>query len=405
MAITYLLWALAFLGLAQSHMIMNTPTPYNLHGTTDLVQVNPLGPSFPFPCQGLSDTISTTTLTAGASQIVKFTGGAQHGGGSCQFSVTYDFPPPADKSKWKTIYTLIGGCPVSAEGNLPVTGADQDGRADAAHCGNDSGTECIREFNVPIPKGLPNGNATFAWTWFNKIGNREVYMNCAPVSITGGSADDAEGQAFLKELPGLFLANVPGECTTGNGVLNIPNPGKYGRVLEQPAPGSEGSCPKAAGIPVFEGGSGGGSGSASSAVVSSADPVSTTTPPSASAQPIPTSSAQTSIASSGFVTRVSSSIRPTSLVVIPIPNTTSIGSSTTRASLVVVPIPTTTTGAGSGSGSASGKQPCSPDGALVCFSPTSFGLCANGLAIPQAVAPGTVCTDGKIVRRGAKFSR
>ncbi|KAG7285778.1 hypothetical protein NEMBOFW57_008072 [Staphylotrichum longicolle] len=315
MAITYLLWALAFLGLAQSHMIMNTPTPYNLHGTTDLVQVNPLG---------LSDTISTTTLTAGASQIVKFTGGAQHGGGSCQFSVTYDFPPPADKSKWKTIYTLIGGCPVSAEGNLPVTGADQDGRADAAHCGNDSGTECIREFNVPIPKGLPNGNATFAWTWFNKIGNREVYMNCAPVSITGGSADDAEGQAFLKELPSLFLANVPGECITGNGVLNIPNPGKYGRVLEQPAPGSEGNCPKAAVIPVFEGGSGGGSGSASSAVVSSAGPVSTTTPPSASVQPIPTS-------------------------------------------------------------------------------PTSFGLCANGLAIPQAVAPGTVCTDGKIVRRGAKF--
>ena len=421
MTITYLLWALAFLGLAHSHMIMNTPTPYNLHGTTKLVQVNPLGPSFPFPCQGLSDTITTTPVTAGASQLVKFTGGAQHGGGSCQFSITYDFPPPADKSKWKTIYTLIGGCPVSAEGNLPVTGSDQDGRADAAHCGNDSGTECIREFSVPIPKGLPSGNATFAWTWFNKIGNREVYMNCAPVSITGGSAG-AEGEAFLKELPSLFLANVPGACTTGNGVLNIPNPGKYGRVLEQPAPGSEGSCAKAAGIPVFEGGSGGGSGSASSAVASSVGQVSTAIP-SVSSLPNPASSTATSIASSGFVTRVSSTggnTRPTSLVVIPIPDNTTITrptslvvipipdtTATTRpTSLVVIPIPNTTTGAGSGSGSgsSSGKQPCSPDGALVCFSPTSFGLCANGLAIPQAVAPGTTCTDGKIVRRSAKFS-
>ena len=131
-----------FGSLAHSHMIMNTPTPYNFQGTSRLVQVNPLSnPAFSFPCQGLTDTVSVTPLTAGSTQLVRFTVGAQHGGGSCQFSLTYDFPPPADKTRWKTIYTLIGGCPASAAGNLPVTSTDQDGRQDAAHCGNDSGAE------------------------------------------------------------------------------------------------------------------------------------------------------------------------------------------------------------------------------------------------------------------------
>ncbi|KAK4031576.1 hypothetical protein C8A01DRAFT_21234 [Parachaetomium inaequale] len=357
------------LGTTRAHMVMNTPTPFNLHGTDKLLQVNPLGPSFPFPCQGLSDVVSTTSITAGTSQLVNFTGGAQHGGGSCQFSLTYENPLPTDKARWKTIYTLIGGCPVSAEGNLPVTGRDADGRADALHCGNDSGVECIRQFNIPIPKELPNGNATFAWTWFNKIGNREVYMNCAPVSITGGTGGNGN---FFRALPDMFLANIPGECTTGNGVLNIPNPGRFGAVLEQPAPGSEGSCAKADGVPTFEGGSGGGS---------SGTPVST--PVSSASQAPPAAS------SSGFATQTSSAG----------------GVATPASSTAAAPIPSATTGAGSGSGSGpSGSQPCSPNGAIICFSPTSFGLCANGAAIPQAVAPGTTCNAGVIVRRSAKFA-
>ena len=354
----------ALLSTVNAHMVMNTPTPYNLHGTPKLLQVDPLGPSLPFPCQGLTDAVSITPLTAGTTQLVKFTGGAQHGGGSCQFSVTYDFPPPADKSKWKTIYTLIGGCPVSAAGNLPVTGADQDGRADAAQCGDDSGVECIRQFEVPIPKGLPSGNATFVWTWFNKIGNREVYMNCAPVSISGGAGD----QGFFQGLPDIFMANVPGECTTGNGVLNIPNPGKFGKVLEQPAPGSEGSCPKAEGVPVFEGGgSGSGSGSATGTSVSS---------PTASVSAAPVS--------------------PTA------PTTTSVAVAS-PTSLVVIPIPTATAGAGSGSGSGN-NEACSTDGSIICFSTASFGICDHGKAVAQPVAAGTTCINGKIMRRSAKFA-
>jgi hypothetical protein len=371
---THLAAALALLGSVSGHMVMNTPTPFNYHGTTPLLQVDPIGPSFPFPCQGVSEVVSVTSITAGTSQLVNFTGGAQHGGGSCQFSLTYENPPPVDKSKWKTIYTIIGGCPVSAPSrNLPVTGKDQDGREDALHCGNDSGNDCIRQFDIPFPKNLPDGQATFAWTWYNNIGNREVYMNCAPVTITGGSGED---KTFFNSLPDMFLANVPGECTTGQGVLNIPNPGRFGKVLEDPTPGSEGTCPKAAGIPTFEGGSGSGGSTTASLVVV---PISSTTSTSASlvVVPIPSTVSTSATPSSGFVTQTTSA--------------------------VTAPVPSATSSAGSGSGPA-GSQPCSPDGALICFSPTSFGLCNHGAAIPQPVAPGTTCNNGQILRRSAKFA-
>ncbi|KAK4159979.1 hypothetical protein QBC43DRAFT_360778 [Cladorrhinum sp. PSN259] len=373
----------AFFSMASGHMIMNTPTPYNYKGAAGkLVQVNPLGADFPFPCQGNQDIVSVTSITAGTEQLVKFTGGAQHGGGSCQFSVTYDFPPPADPSKWKTIYTLIGGCPASAAGNLPAAQPDADGRADSPQCGNDSGTECVRQFNVPIPKDLPNGNATFAWTWYNKIGNRELYMNCAPVSITGGSSSTT----FFNELPEMFVANIPGKCTTSNGVLNIPNPGKFGKVLEQPAADGEGSCPKATGIPSF-GGADSGSG-AGAPVVSSSSSESSTLATVTRRPVIPTS---------------------TGLVVVPIDEPTTAPAATSTSSLVAAPVdehstlpfPTQTLiiePAG---------ESCAPNDSFFCFDETHFGHCSNGRAIPQAVAPGTTCDYGvnaiKKRRFGAKF--
>ncbi|KAK4107016.1 lytic polysaccharide monooxygenase [Canariomyces notabilis] len=411
-----------FLGAVNGDLIMNTPTPYNLRGTAKLLQVDHLGAKLPFPCQGATEVVSVTPLTAGSSQLVKFTGGAQHGGGSCQFALTYDYPPPADVSKWKTIYTIIGGCPVSAAGNLPVTGTDQDGRADSVQCGNDSGTECIRQFEIPVPKDIPNSNATFAWTWFNKIGNREMYMNCAPVAITGGSDD----QTFFNELPTMFTANIAGACTTNNGVLNIPNPGKYGVVLEQPAADSEGTCAKASGIPTFEsgGGSGGGNGTVSTSVVSApqqsqtatATATATVNPPNPSTTADPDSACPAPSAtspSSGFVTKTSAagSAQPTSASSGFVTKTTAAagggGAQPTSVASSAAPIASSGlgTGFGFGSGSSGGAQPCSANGAIVCFSETSFGLCANGLATPQQVAAGTVCIDGKIGYASAKFRR
>ncbi|KAK4221505.1 hypothetical protein QBC38DRAFT_491919, partial [Podospora fimiseda] len=381
----------AFFGLANGHMIMNTPTPYNYKGTSKLVQVNPLGEAYPFPCQGNQDIVSVTSITAGTEQLVKFTGGAQHGGGSCQFSVTYDYPPPSDPSKWKTIYTLIGGCPASAAGNIPTSGTDPDGRADSVHCGNDSGTECIRQFNVPIPKDLPNGNATFAWTWYNKIGNRELYMNCAPVSISGGASDTT----FYNSLPEIFVANVPGKCSTKEGVLNIPNPGKFGKVLEQPASGSEGSCPKADGIPFFGGASDTGSGAGATPVVSSST-LSTVAVPRTAAT---TSSGIAVVPIEETPVSTSSGIAVVPIDETPVPTSTGGG-------LAVIPVETATPAIRptpvTGSGAA-----CSPEGTFFCFDSTHFGHCVNGQAVPQAVAPGTTCDFGgaavKRRRFGTKF--
>ncbi|KKY29572.1 hypothetical protein UCDDA912_g10510 [Diaporthe ampelina] len=169
---------------------MVEPHPYNL-GTAPLLQVAPLSAELPFPCQGRTEHAEQrTTLTAGTTQTVRFWIAAVHGGGSCQFSVTYDYPPPADPARWKTIYTIIGDCPAKAAGNLPTIERDKDGRENGPQCGNDSGSECVRQFDIPIPEGIRNSeNATFAFTWFNRIGNREMYMNCAPVTIVGGTND------------------------------------------------------------------------------------------------------------------------------------------------------------------------------------------------------------------------
>ncbi|KAK0632678.1 hypothetical protein B0T14DRAFT_401955, partial [Immersiella caudata] len=229
---------------ASAHMILSSPIPYNLN-VKPFVQVNPLsGDLYPFPCQNRTGVEFRTTVEAGKATLVKFTGGAQHAGGSCQFSISYNDPSPGwnSSAEFKTIYSIIAGCPAQftdESRNLPTATPDQQGRADTAHCGNDFDINCVRQFLVPLPKFLKNGPATFAWTWFNKVGNREMYMTCAPVTITSGTEDEQQ----IQNLPDIFIANVPNapevsNCVTGTSndhvVLNLPNPGKYGRVIESP---------------------------------------------------------------------------------------------------------------------------------------------------------------------------
>lgn len=100
-------------------------------------------------------------MAVGETQALSFIGGATHGGGSCQVSVTTD-KQPTTKSEWKVIHSIIGGCPSNATGNLSD---DADG-TDAS------------VFEFSMPKGMANGEYSLAWTWFNKIGNREMYMVC-----------------------------------------------------------------------------------------------------------------------------------------------------------------------------------------------------------------------------------
>lgn len=60
------------------------------------------------------------------------------------------------------------------------------------------------EWPVKIPANAPGSESCiFAWSWINAIGNREYYMNCADIKITGGAGSSITGA-------GLLLANIGG---------------------------------------------------------------------------------------------------------------------------------------------------------------------------------------------------
>ncbi|KAM0347391.1 hypothetical protein ACHAPU_004912 [Fusarium lateritium] len=373
--------------LASSHVIMIEPHPFNLD-TEPLYQTWPLSADLPFPCQGRTQHAEQVTkVTAGTTQTVKFWGSAVHGGGSCQFSVAYGKNPPSDPSKWHTIYSIIGGCPAEAAGNIPTTGTDPHSRENGAECGNDTGKECTKQFNIPIPKDIQNGPATFAWTWFNKIGNREMYMVCSPIEISGGKDDSS----FVDSLPAIFRANIPGECTTGasGSVINFPEPGDFGKVIEQGTPGSEGTCPKGV-EPDFKE-------DASPADPKPEEPVS-----SAPAQPSSPSSElppSPPVESAAPVVPSSPAVQP------PAPSriVTTTTNTPAQPTLAPAPINSTKPEPPSGSGVPSwvdeNYQACPPgvqSGMLNCFSETTWGICNVGWAYVFEVAPGTKCIDGRI---------
>lgn len=128
---------------------------------------------------------SVVSWKAGQTVNVTLAGTATHHGGSCQFSMSYD-----GGSTWNVIQSYIGGC---------VT---------------DSTT-----IDVDIPSEAPSGDALFAWTWFNTAGNREMYMNCAAVTVANG------GSGLTGPTPFVANANV-NEChTVENTDVVFPDPG------------------------------------------------------------------------------------------------------------------------------------------------------------------------------------
>ncbi|EAQ93032.1 hypothetical protein CHGG_01267 [Chaetomium globosum CBS 148.51] len=416
--------AMLLLRGAHGHMVMNSPTPYNLD-IQPLLQVDPIsGGLYPYPCHNQYGFTHRTPVEAGGATLVNFTGGGQHGGGSCQFSITYDEPINGEdwnkSASFKTIYSIIGGCPAvftDESHNLATVAVDENKRQDGKHCGNDSGVDCIRQFMIPIPKFLKNGPATFAWTWFNKLGNKEMYMNCAPIKITGGTGNETE----IENLPNIFVANYPNDpevtnCITGtrsdNVVVNFPEPGKYGRVLQdpvEPVNKPSGYCtqiPPARSLPTFEPGL-----TLAATPVGKAGPATTTpTPPvEDTTSPALGHSANDPITESAEVTTpVPTLTRSPPPIVIPANITTTIMKSS-AIDLGVNPTPLTTptptpTPAAVGTG-AIAKKPnskavaCPSHGSIVCLDDGTFGLCDWGWVMPQRVAAGTECKEGKIVKR------
>ncbi|KAG0267621.1 hypothetical protein BGZ95_002809 [Linnemannia exigua] len=108
-----------------------------------------------------------TTYKAGDSIATGYGIGSAHGGGHCQWALSYD-----------------------PNGQTGVT------------------------IPVTIPKDAPSGDVTFMWLWVNAIGIRELYSNCADIRIEGSNGGTVTGVEPL-------LANFN---TTYGLIPEFPNP-------------------------------------------------------------------------------------------------------------------------------------------------------------------------------------
>lgn len=199
---------------AAAHMEMKEPLPFrskynpkNTDANIDYSMTAPLDASGSnFPCKGYHTDggEATATYAAGGSYTVQLVGGANHNGGSCQLSLSYD-----NGATWEVIKSFIGNCPAGLEASL----------------------------NFEMPSDVKTGKALFAWTWFNNTGNREMYMNCAPIEITAGNAKRSPAKRATR--PAMFEANINNGCSTAEG-LDVVFP-DAGSVVE--TAGNKGTSP------------------------------------------------------------------------------------------------------------------------------------------------------------------
>jgi hypothetical protein len=364
---------------AHAHMILKSPVPFGVQTKNPLAE-----DGSDYPTKGIALTVNTMNEWAvGSKQELSFHGTAVHGGGSCQIALTTDKTPTKD-SKFKVIHSFEGGCPASAPGNFDEALVDP-----------------APALSFEVPAEVPAAEYVGAWTWLNKIGNREFYMALYPVTVTGGSADAAAFDA----LPNMAVANivgVGGTCKTGEGKdYEFPNPGKY--VTKAGTGPFAPLCAKgalAAGKGAPSGGASGG-GSGSEIQSPAADPVSSAASVSSQAQATPVSS-QTPAASSAY--SIPSTLLIVGTVTAPMPSATTTMSPSAHlrptpiasASASGAPAPQPSAAPNNGNGTS-----CSPDGSIVCLADgTQFGICNFGKAVMMPVAQGTQCINGAIARRG-----
>jgi hypothetical protein len=376
--------------LANGHMIMNTPVPY---GKSTLNSSPLAADGSDFPCKqrtGVYDAEGAdNAMTLGGSYELAFTGSAVHGGGSCQVSITYDEKPTA-KSTFKVIKSYIGGCPMK---NV------------AGNNGNNAAAVDPDTYNFTIPAELPAGKGTLVWTWFNKIGNREMYQNCAPVTLSGGSSKrdviTERDTTFYNSLPDMFVANIGNGCGTADSLdVVFPNPGTAvefdGGSTATATAAPTGSCQAA---------TGGSSPATASAVATSAASapagsataasggVFITVAPSASASAQVTS-ASAALSGGVFATvaaSASASAQATSATVAPASSVSVQASSVASAAA-----PASTGSTGSTGSGAQLTGPCTTEGEFNCIGGSSFQQCGSGTwSVAQAMAAGTTCTAGQ----------
>lgn len=167
-----------FQSLVGAHVMMRDPpsrrSKYNDYyleqGLVDYNLMAPLNtPPYAFPCKGYPSGPVSASFSQPSGITVRLEGTAIHGGGHCQFGLSYD------NSNFVVLMQVLDNCLI------------------------DSMT-----YNVPIPEDVPDGYTIFFWTWINKIGNREYYMECADIYIENSNGGNVVSG---KEL---IVVNLPG---------------------------------------------------------------------------------------------------------------------------------------------------------------------------------------------------
>ncbi|KAK3948597.1 hypothetical protein QBC32DRAFT_364921 [Pseudoneurospora amorphoporcata] len=406
--------------IASAHIEMSFPPPFRSKfnpnadpGSIDYSMTAPLKDTgADYPCKGYhvdfgtASGKSTATFVPGQTYNMTTAGTATHGGGSCQLSLSYD-----KGASFTVIESYIGNCPLAGK------------------------------YDFTIPADTQPGEAIFAWTWHNRIGNREMYMNCAAVTIASPNNKRGAVSAAFSTRPQIFVANIGNGCKTDeNFDVQYPQPGP--NVVEAsgaPVKGPEGSC--GASAPAGNAGSGSGSGSGSSVSSVAAAPVTTSAPAQTSAAAggnpggvfitvpsdgpnqggiflpsatdivnAPSSSAAAVVSSSASVSAPAvATSAPAVAITTQAPVQTTLQSITKPSTTVVVSAPApiatgTTPGNGTGNGSGSGSTvgayavgaACTSEGAWNCVGGSSFQRCASGTwsAVMQ-MAAGTSCSAGE----------
>lgn len=371
-----------------AHMLLAEPKPF----TTPSLQNGPIDTASgrAFPCQvkaGEGYAGTATKMALGSSQDLAFTGGATHGGGSCQISITYDESPTKD-SVFKVIHSIEGGCVANVAGNI----------------GDSATAASPYTFQFPIPSDIPTGKATLAWSWINRIGNREFYMNCAPVELTGTSGS----QSAYDALPDMLVTNIDGKesCNTveGNDYM-YPNPGMSVQKLGDASRLLQLTCD--AGTPGGAAGSsgGGGGGSQAPSKPATSAPVASPTKAPTSAPVASPTKAPGGIPGGVFAPAPSSATSapakstPTPSAA-PKPSATSAPAASKPSSAAPsATAPSTGSGSGSGSGAVGAQaagSACQPEGLWNCVGGNSYQLCGSGTwSVVMSLAAGTSCTPGQ----------
>jgi hypothetical protein len=378
--------ATALAATANAHVLMKAPVPYSV----DKLDNSPITKA-QYPCKSQNGfTVSTMNqMKVGEKNTLELSGSAVHGGGSCQLSVTLDTEPTAD-SVFKVIKSMEGGCP----------GVDSQANS----------------YDFELPDSIPNGKATFAWTWMSKLsGQPELYMNCAPIEVTGGSDD----KTAFEKLPNMLVINLDDSCeSVPNFAVQFPDPGS---VVQKGAtndlkPPVGAACGSSSGTPADPSSPAGGQPSASPSAPNDGQYSAAPTSPAGGAP----SAAPTSVAggepsplpSNGggvFAPGASSAASGAPSAAPTVPGTSTTLVTVTASPTAPSPVaPTVPAGTGSpatpstpstpSAGGSSGA--CTENGSVVCNGTDQFGLCNNGEVVWQAVAAGTQCTNGSITKRG-----